>query len=90
MLVKHLVVEASVSNGEASELSGVSVWILATGYGSFNKSVLEKFFVEVACMAAKIADQIANFGPDSSIFVADKSVQVHIDICVVDRFVKLF
>ena len=41
MLIKDLVVEASVANSEAGELTGVAVRILAASNRSFDQSMFE-------------------------------------------------
>lgn len=52
--------------------------------------MLEKSFVEIARMATKIANQVANLGPNSSIFVLDQHVQVSIYVRIVYWFIKVF
>ena len=90
MLVQDLVMESSVSDCKASKFPGVTVGILAASYGSLNQSVLQEFFVEVARVSAKIANQVANFSPDSCILMANQSVQVNINIGVVNWLVEFF
>ena len=90
MLIEHLVVEASIAHGKTSELSCVPVRILAASYGCFDKSVLQQLLVEVAGVAAKITDQIADFSAYACVFVTNEGIQVNVDVCVVDRLVKLF
>ena len=90
MLIEHLVVEASIADGKTSELSCVTVRILAASNGCFDKSVLQQLLVEVAGVATEITDQVAYFSAYACIFVANERVQVNVDVGVVDRFVELF
>ena len=89
MLIQDLIVEASVAHSEASKLSSVSVRILTARNGSLNKSMLEQLLIEVASMSAQITNQVADFGPNTGIFMADERVEFNIDIGVVDRLIEL-
>ena len=52
MLVKDLIVEASVADGETCELPRVTVRVLAAGNRSLDKTVFEQFFIEIASVTA--------------------------------------
>ena len=80
MLVENIVMEASVSNSKARELSCVSVWVLAALDSSRNESELQQLFVEEPSMSTEISDQVADFGPDRSISVGNQSFQVIVNI----------
>ena len=89
MLIQVLIVEASVAHSEESKLSSVSVRILTARNGSLNKSMLEQLLIEVASMSAQITNQVADFGPNTGIFMTDERVEFNIDIGVVDRLIEL-
>ena len=90
MLIQDLVVEAGVSNGETSKLPSVAIWVLAARDCSFDQAMLQELLVEVASMSAQVTDQVAYFGPNSRILVANERVQVDINVSVVNRFVEFF
>ncbi len=90
MLIEDLVMEASVSYGEASELSGVPVRVLAARDCSLDQTMLQELLIEVASVSAEVTDQVANLRTDASIFMTDQSVQIDVDVSVMDRFVELF
>ena len=89
MLVEHLVVEASISHSEAGKLAGVAVGVLTASDGGLNQSVLQKLLVEVTCVPAEIANQVAYLGPNSCIFVANQCIEIYIDVGIVDRLIEL-
>jgi hypothetical protein len=89
VLVEDLVVESSISDGETGELAGVAIWVLAAGDGCLDQTVFEKLLVEVAGVSAEVSDEVAYFGTDSGVFVADQCVQVDIDVSIVDGLVEL-
>ena len=82
--------KACVSNGEASKLPRIAVWVLAACDSRFNQAMLQQLLVEVASMSAQVTDQVAYFGPNSRILVANERVQVDINVSVVNRFVEFF
>ena len=90
MLVEDIVVESGISNCEACELSGVPVWVSAALNGSGDQSKVEEFLVEVTSVSAKITNQVANLGSDRGILVHDQVLQIGVDTCVMDVFVKIF
>ena len=90
MLIEDFIVETSVSYSEAGELSRVAVWISATLNSCRNQAVLEQLLVEEASVAAKISNQIAYLCSDSCIFMLDQTLQISVDVRVVDRVVELF
>lgn len=82
--------ETCVTYSEASEFSGVSVWVSARLNSSRNKAKVEELLVEVAGVSAKISDKVANFGSDRSIVVNDQSFEVIVNGGVMDVFVEIF
>lgn len=52
--------------------------------------MLEELFVEVAGVSAQVTDQVADLGPNACVFVANESVQVNIDVCVMNWLIELF
>ncbi len=89
MLVKDFVMETCISYGEAGELAGVTIWVLATGDRSFNQTMFQKLLVKIASVSAEISKEVADFGTDSSVFVADQRVQFDVDVCIMDGFIEL-
>mgnify|MGYP002809575301 CR=1 FL=1 len=89
MLIQDIVVEASITDGEAGELAGVAIGVLAAGDSRLDQTVLEKLFVEVASVSAEVSDEVADLGTDSGVFVADQRVQVDVDVCIVDGLIEL-
>ena len=89
MLVQDLVMETSVTHSETSKLSSVAVWILAAGNRCLDQSMLQELLIEIARVTTQITDQVADFCPDASIIMADESVQVHIDVGIVDWLIEL-
>lgn len=90
MFIQNLIVETSITHGEAGKLAGVPVRILTARNCSFDKSMLEQFFIKVPCVTAQISNQVADLSSNACIFMADKSVELDVDVSVVDRFVELF
>lgn len=62
MLVENIVVESCIANSEARELSGVSIWVLATVNGCLDQPILQQFLVEETSVSAQISNEIADFG----------------------------
>ena len=90
VLVQDFVVEASVSNCKAGKLPCVPVRVLTACNRSLDQAVLQELFIEVASVPAEVTNQVAHFGPNTSIFMANERVQVHVDVGVMDRFIELF
>ena len=90
MLVQDLVMEASITHGETGELASVAVGILAALDSGLDQPVLEKLLIEVASVAAQIADKVADFRTDARIIVANQRAQVSVDVRIVDRLIEFF
>ena len=82
--------ETSIAHSEACKLSRVPIRVLAARNCGLDQAMLQQLLVEVASVAAEVSNQIANFGSDASVLMADQSVQVQVNVCVVDRLIKLF
>ena len=89
MLIKHIIMEASISHSKACKLASVPIRVLAASNCSFNQSVLKQLLVEEASMSAKVSYQVADLGTDTSIFMGDEVIQISINICVVNRIVEV-
>ena len=64
MLIENVVVEPSITNSEAGELSGVSIRVLTALDGSSDQPKLEQLLVEESSMSAQVSDQIAYLSSD--------------------------
>lgn len=82
--------EASVTDSEAGELSGVSILIAAALNRCGNNSVSQELLVEESGVATQISNQVANLSSDSWVLMHDQSFEVDIDIGLVDRLVEVF
>ncbi len=89
MLIQYLIVETCITHGEAGKLTGVPVRILTARDCSFDKSMLEEFFIKVPCVTAQISNQVADLSSNACVFMADKGVELNVDVSVVDWFVEL-
>lgn len=89
VLVKNIVVESSITNSEASELPGVSVWVLAAFNSSRNETKLEQLLVEEASVTTEVSNQVADLGSDGSVVVNDQLFQVFVDVSLMDVLVEI-
>lgn len=60
MFIKHIVVEASISNSETSKLPRVSIRISAALDGRRDEPKLKQFLIKEASMSAQISNEVAN------------------------------
>lgn len=89
VLVKHIIVEASITNGKAGELTRVPVGIPAALNRRRNQPKLKQFFIEEASMAAKVSNQVANLGANIRISMRNQDLQVVVNVRIVDRLVEV-
>jgi hypothetical protein len=90
VLVEHIVVESSISHSKASELPSVSIRISAALNGCLNQPKLKELFVEEACVSAQVTNKIAHLGSDSSILMHYQSLQLIVDVSLMDVFIEVF
>jgi len=80
VLVEDVIVEASISNGEAGELPRVPIWVPAALDGRGDEPELQEFLIEESSMAAEVSNQIANFGPDGGVLMHDEILEVLVNV----------
>jgi len=80
VLVEDIIVEASISNGEAGELPGVPIWVPAALDGRRDEPELQELLIEESSMAAEVSNQIANFGPDGGVLMHDEILEVLVNV----------
>ena len=90
MLVQHVVVEPCVTNREAGKLPGVAVGVSAALDGRCDQAEVEQLLVEIAGVAAKVTDQVANLRSDRGVLMHDQVLQISIDVRVMDVLVEIF
>lgn len=90
MLIKHIVVETSITNREAGKLTGVSVRISTTLNSCSNQAEFKQFLIEKSSVSTQIADEVADFGSNVGVCVLDKNFEVVVDVSVMNWLVKIF
>lgn len=89
MLVKDVVVEPSIADCKAGKFASIPVAIPTALNGSLDQPVLQKLFVEKLSVAAEVSDQVADLGPDSSVFMLDEHIQIVVKVRIVDRLIEV-
>lgn len=64
MLIEHIVVESSIPNSKASELSGVTIRVSTALDGCLNESMSQKLLIEEPCMTTKVSNQVTDLSSD--------------------------
>lgn len=82
--------ETSISNGETSELPGVSIGISATLDGGGYEPKLEQLLIEKASMSTQVSDEVANLRSNRGIRVNNEVLEFIVYVRIVDVFVEVF
>ena len=90
MFIKHIVVEASISNSKTSKLSRVSIRISAALNGCRDKPKLKQFLIEEASMSTQITDKVAHLGSNWSILMNNQILEIVVNIWIMNIFIKVF
>jgi len=90
MFIKHIVVEASISNSKTSKLPRVSIRISAALDGRRDEPKLKQFLIKEASMSAQISNEVAHLGSNWSILMNNKILEIIINIWIVNIFIKVF
>lgn len=89
MLIKHIVVETSISDCETGKLPGVSIRVTAAFDGGCDQTKLQKLLVEEARVSTKITDQIADLSPDGGIVVNYQVFEILVDVGRVNILIEV-
>lgn len=89
VLIKNVVVEASIAHCKASKLPRVLVRILAALDRCGNQAMLQQLFVEETSVTAQVTNQVANLGANAGVRVLNQCLDVVINVRVVNRLIEI-
>ena len=90
VLIQDVVMEASVSYGEASKLPRVSIRVLAALNGRRDQPKLEQLLVEEPSMSAQVSDQVAYLCSNRRVFMDNQSFQRLVNVSIVNILIEVF